>query len=266
MKVHWIVTGALERHALPQSLARLFPELESDTPQAVDSVTSCDVTITTPNVASRLQRFAAAIVFAADPGRDAEPPDLVVAVDDVELVNRHQPERIVANVREAVRAQIDCHYPSATRRERTRSIVSERCSFHLFGPMVEAYFFGEAEALRRAGARREALLARERDLEDFETVDPAYLATPSAPSQAARHPKRYLEHLCAPDEYKETRGGRRALEALDWPLVMRDPTATRLARSLHADLRWALGHGLLAGEVHPATGRFGHRENVLRNC
>ena len=32
--------------------------------------------------------------------------------------------------------------------------VRERCSFHLFRPMTEAYFFGDATALQRAGVSR----------------------------------------------------------------------------------------------------------------
>jgi len=214
----------------------------------------------------QLERFAAAIVAAADPGRHGSPPDLVVAVDDVELVNLHQPSRIAEHVREAIRRRVDVHHPSAARCDRTREIVRTRCSFHLFCPMVEAYFFGEVDALRRAGARHDAQLRDGRDLEDFETVDPAYLSSLPATLDAARHPKRYLAHLCEPGRYRETQHGKAALTTLDWPSVTRAPQATRLARWLLADLYDAVGRGQVNGELHPATSRFGHRDNVLRNC
>ncbi len=266
MIVQWIVTGQLERHALPHSLQRLFPELAFEAPQLVDSVTSCDVATVTAGVSSKLERFATAIVAAADPGRHGSPPDLVIAVDDVELVNLRQPARIAEHVREAIRRRVDVHYSSAARRDRTREIVRTRCSFHLFCPMVEAYFFGEADALRRAGARRDAQLRDGRDLEDFETVDPAYLTAHPASPDAARNPKRYLAHLCEPERYRETQHGKAALATLDWPAVTHQPQATRLARSLLADLYEAIGRGGVEGELHPATSRFGHRDNVLRNC
>lgn len=267
MIVQLIVTGELEKLALHTSLGRMFPEAEFVTPQFVDSVSSSDLSVVpTAPVQSRIDRFATAIVSAVDPGRRGTSPDLVLALDDVELVNRTRPEAIVAAVRDAVNRRIDVHHPTASRCERTRELVQTRCSFHLFAPMIEAYFFGEPAALRRAGAKRSAQLVPSRDLEDFETDDPGYLATRPGDPNAARHPKRYLANLCEPDTYRETLHGKAALASLDWGAVLVPSIFVQFARALFTDLDDALGRPLRDGRCHPATSRLGHPANILRNC
>ncbi len=58
-----------------------------------------------------------------------------------------------------------------------RQNVRERCSFHLMAPMTEAYFFGEAAALKRAGAMRNPSRFDRQvcDPEAFTVADSRYL-------------------------------------------------------------------------------------------
>lgn len=84
MKVHAIVTGELEKAAIERTLTRVFPALEFVSVQRVDGITSSDLSRTSlPSGAQTLlDKFAAALVAAADPGRDGKAPDLVLALDD----------------------------------------------------------------------------------------------------------------------------------------------------------------------------------------
>ena len=108
--------------------------------------------------------------------------------------------------------------------------VREQCSFHLFRPMTEAYFFGDATALQRAGVSRPHQLPAGLDLENFRTIDQEFLALPSgtSPDMPDRefHPKCYLRYLCDPTltdrrrRYRETAQGVAALGSLDWSDVL----------------------------------------------
>jgi hypothetical protein len=206
----------------------------------------------------------------------------VVAVDDLELVNAPHPQLVSDRVREAVHHYLH-HYEwaaDATRQQMIRR-MRERCSFHLFAPMVEAYFFAEPTALGRAGSTRPARIhAGSLDLEDFLTDDPDYLAHPNVPHQQkrkswaiperARHPKHYLRFLCDPGNpltkrYGETKEGVAALRELAWGLVFAHADRVRLARSLFEDISAGLNvpHPF-PGEGHPATANF-KAARVLRN-
>lgn len=290
-RVGLIVTGDVEELALHESLRRLFPTVDFARPQRGPSFTS-NTLRAAPDFDARIppdvEELARALVFAVDPGREreAEPYDLAVLVDDLELVNAACPERAVAYVREAVRLTIERAWSSAERRRRAHERVRERCSFHLFAPMVEAYFFGERAAdrgqpaLARAGAQRRSLFDPTAcDLEDFHCLEPDYLDPADASrywakGERVKHPKRYLQFLCDPEGrnrrqgYQETKGGRQALRSLDWGSVLAPAEHARFARSFILDLAEALGEhqvaAKFAGERHPLTSRQG-RENVLRN-
>ena len=158
-------------------------------------------------------------------------------------------------------------------------MVRERCSFHLFAPMLETYFFGEPAALRRAGTSAQPQLLSP-DVEAFETNDPAWLPTcrdenarraDIAPWwRHERHPKHYLEHLVERDGgfYTETAGGVRALRELDWNQTT--ATGSAFARALFEDLASSLGvpnpqgPGPTAAETWP-TPSTRPEQLVLRN-
>ncbi|MFE8602909.1 hypothetical protein [Archangium violaceum] len=233
---------------------------------------------------STLQNLASRLV--ADVVEADDPPDLLIALDDLELVNAPHPELVVARVREAVLMHMERHdWTSQAAREKATRLVRERCSFHLLAPMVEAYFFAEPEALVRAGAIRTSRFdAETTDLEAFVTDDPDYLSHPVVPHkqspkrkswaiplpERARHPKHYLRFLCDPTDpltrrYAETQGGAAALCKLDWSRVFAHTERVRLARSLFEDIADRLGvpHPF-PGEGHPATSDF-KNARVLRN-
>jgi hypothetical protein len=136
-----ITTGQCEHRALAGSLARMFGECDVEFRSLLGgpagSLTSAFVTYPAPRakvptLADRLvQRMHAELER-----RDG--PDLVIAVDDLELDNIETPGYVSGVVRDAiVRAMGDV--PTHAQRARFR----DRCSFHLLCPMVEAYFCGE---------------------------------------------------------------------------------------------------------------------------
>lgn len=285
MRVGLIVTGQCEERGLCDSLARVFRGTRFDVLRRVESFTSADVREMPVSPApSTLQNLASRLV--ADVVEVDDPPDLLIALDDLELVNAPHPELVTARVRDAVLAHMARHeWTSQAARQKATRIVRERCSFHLLAPMVEAYFFAEPEALVRAGAVRASRFdAEATDLEAFVTDDPEYLGHPvvahkQSPkrkswaiplAERARHPKHYLRFLCDPTDpltrrYAETQGGAAALCELDWSRVFAHSERVRLARSLFEDIADRLGvpHPF-PGEGHPATADF-KSARVLRN-
>lgn len=272
MRVALIVTGELERAALAASLQRVFPEHEFRVEMRFDGFTSQRVKNLGPTkVPGHVDKLAAALVAAVDPGRNGAPSDLAVLVDDLEIANLDQPDVVVATFRDAVERHVRAHWPSAARQDVSRERLRERASFHLLAPMIEAYFFGHAGSLDAAGAVTPPVLADGADLEDFTVVDAPYLdAPPAARTWArpdrARHPKSYLQYLIDPSmttRYREVKNGVDALDVLDWGgLARRDRTHLALLRSMLADLADALGHEAPQGVLHPATAR---KAGLLRN-
>lgn len=276
-----LTTGECEQLSLGRSLKRYFPSAEFITLKR-DSFTSTRVPVTPPpprprGLASVVDRFAAAMIASTDPGRDGVPPDLVLAVDDVELVNLDQIGAVTGLLRDAIKRHLDNHvWSSARRREQAAERLRGHCSFHLLCPMVEAYFFGEPKALARAGACRESTVdPTAHDVEDFTTDDASFLSIPDgqhywAKADRKKHPKRYLQYLVEPEgtntrPYRETEGGASALGELDWSRVLSHPNHTPLARALFTDLADALGvDNPFPGPCHPLTSRPGINR-VLRN-
>jgi hypothetical protein len=285
MRVGLIVTGQCEERGLCDSLERVFQGTRFEVLRRVESFTSADVREMPVSPApSTLQNFASRIV--ADIAEVDDPPELLLAIDDLELVNAPHPELVADRVRNAVLTHLQRHdWTSQAAREKAARLVRERCSFHLLAPMVESYFFAEPEALVRAGAGRPSRVdAKVIDLEEFVTDDPDYLGHPVVPNkqspkqkswaiplpERARHPKHYLRFLCDPNDphtrrYVETKGGAEALRKLDWAHVFARAEHVRLARSLFEDIADRLGvlHPF-PGEGHPATADF-KNARVLRN-
>ncbi len=241
-----IPTGKMEHAALAIALGRLFPGhtfLTRPIGQPLVSFTSESVTrIPVGGPAPHdLEDLVAELVAAVAPGQQHRPVDFACVVEDLELKNDHQPALVVQLFREAVRRYVDS-FPWPTARTRSEVFVRlrERCAFHLFRPMTEAYFFGDAAALRRAGAVQAAQLPSAPDLEQFRTTEAKYLQLPpdtrgknqkriiDMPDRE-RHPKSYLHYLCDPTladrrrRYRETQGGAAALVDLNWRQVLTDP-------------------------------------------
>jgi hypothetical protein len=278
-RVGLLVTGKCEERGLGGSLERVFTDVRFEVLDRIESFTSADLReLPETDVPSTLMKFAASLVAAVE----EDPPDLVVAIDDLELVNAPHPELVAHRMRDAVQHHLQHHaWPSEATRQKVLQRVRERCSFHLFAPMVEAYFFAEPEALVRAGGTRPARLdASSPDLERFLTDDPEYLQHPDVPHQQkrkswaiperARHPKHYLRFLCEPtqphtDRYVEARGGAEALRKLAWGGVFAHAERVQLARALFEDIADRLGvpHPF-PGEGHPATANF-KAARILRN-
>jgi hypothetical protein len=229
--------------------------------------------------------------------RGASTPDLVVGVDDLELVNLHQPQVVTRCIRRGVEDYLERNPEGRETDERRRVTLRTKCSFHLLVPMAEAYFFGERAALERAGVAPEldAKLCCA-DLEAFATDDPLFI--PDRPEHL-RHPKRYLVNLlrrsnqpqdreasphgdrrpstggfqgrednrAGPRLYRETHEGVRALESLAWPQLSDDPQTLGFARALFEDLADAFDvpNPLREGALAAATHLVDHRELLLRN-
>jgi hypothetical protein len=285
-KVVLITTGDCEQLALGASLKRYFPGAEFESLPRRESFTSSRVRASASRpagpraLATVVDRLAQAMIAVTDPGRDGTRPDLVIAVDDVEVVNLDQLDVVVAQLRQAVQRHLETFsWSSARRRDQVIERLREHCSFHLLCPMVEAYFYGEPGALQRAGARRPSKVdSLNIDVEDFATADEDFLSVPDGKTYWAKpnrqkHPKRYLEYLCDPDgspesakfAYRETGGGVSALQKLDWSGSFSLDGRAQLARSLFADLALALDvENPFPGTCHPLTSQPG-RDAVLRN-
>jgi len=309
-RVLLVVTGNLEQVALADALGRLFPSATFKTTKT-NGFTSQKLPLPVPGYhASKAEDLVEELLGAAiSPERGVPPYDFAVAVEDVELFNEVDVaalgasradegiECILAHMKLAISTVLHRKNAEQTttvlpkgKAKHTSSIATdhdrqqflrERCSFHLLRPMAEALLFGDRAALDRAAGDRVELPTvhfdpTTRDIEAFETDDPAYLATPDgqarwAKSNRRRHPKHYLEYLLDPGgtairPYKEIEHGKRGLSQLDWEAVLAPSTHARMVRAFLEDLADMLGVALppwAAGACHPATQRrFG---GALRN-
>jgi hypothetical protein len=258
-----IPTGRLEHAALAGSLQQLFPAHSfraNPADEPFDGFTSGDVSriLLTSPVMAQVSRLAQALVAAIVPGRRGEPADYAAVVEDLELVNAHQPDRVVQVFRGAVERHISLTWANQHRQSQVRAEVASRGAFHLFVPMTEAYFFGDPPALTRARAVLPPQLPPNLDLEQFRTADPTFLGLPPDPRSKRqgrriihmplreRHPKSYLHYLCDPTLndpdriYQETDGGAAALLELDWQQVLSAPPHCPFLHAFLDDLAEAL--------------------------
>ncbi len=247
------------------------------------SFTSCDVARPARpmprGVTTKIDELAAELVNAIFPGRRGKRRiDFAYVMEDLELCNRHQPDLVLSLFRGAVSSYIHQAWPRQS--EAVFAEVRERCSFHLFRPMTEAYFFGDEAALARAQVARQPHLPENGDLEDFRTIDPEFLAlTPETqriapmPERALR-PKDYLQYLCDPtlsdkrQRYKEARNGVAALQALDWESVLGPAPHCPFLHAFLDDLAAALNSPLpfVRQEHAYQRARFpGSDPRILRN-
>jgi hypothetical protein len=280
-----IPTGTMEHLALGQALAAVFPDhtfVARPTETHANGFTSRDVaplaTAQSGPVPTNLDELAAELVNAIFPGRRGEKIDFAYVVEDLELRNQDQPALVLDLFRGAVDRYIRRMWPQQF--DGIFAQVCERCSFHLFRPMTEANFFGDAAALQRAGVSRPHHVPADLDLEHFRTIDQEFLALPAGTSRIADmpdrefHPKCYLSYLCDPTlgdrraRYRETVGGVAALRSLDWSGVLHPPPHCPFLHAFLDDLAEALNSPLAF--VNPARAdprvRFpGPKNRILRN-
>ena len=281
-----ITTGKVEQLALGEFLNKAFPDVEfrSEFTEGFTSARLLDEFDKTPTNAAKL---AARLVAAVDPGRStrrAGRADFAVAVDDVELYNIDQPERIIEVFRDAVREHVEERWPSQDRRQTAFDRLREQASFHLLSPMVESYFYTDENSIKALGLDPDSPRIRtDHDAESFWTDDPDYtqaigtLADRTAAGRTwtaaqwyERHPKHYLKYLLSPTSpydptvksYKERDEGAKALVALDADTVLTHQSHQTFLRSLINDLADALNAPNRKGDCNPLTSNNG---TLLRN-
>lgn len=253
-RIKLIVTGDMEKQALHVSLSQVFSIQDGepviwDTPRKVQCATSHR--LTEAREPSKLMvELVKAMFSEVGIGKTGHPADLVVVIDDLELDNLEQEHVVAAHFRAAVESVLSTYNMAA--QDRYRALLRDKCSFHLMKPMVEAYLFGDEQALRIAGVPDTAILrlVHATDVEAFETNDPAWLPTCQTENIVRRerkpwwrhecHPKHYLEHLAKRGqedyEYEETRHGRNALMTLAWQRVPKLASDAPILRALFQDL------------------------------
>jgi hypothetical protein len=279
-RVQLVVTGDMEREALAASLRHAFPEHELDflPTLKVQDFTSSRLGShpgRVPGQKTRAQSMAQTIVSAFEPGQFLKAiPDLVLAVDDLELVNVDQPHVVTAYLAREIELTLKDRKLLASDETRVRALLRDRASFHLFVPMPEAYFYAEPDALARAGVKAESRFdVASHDTETFEVDDPAYREwlgkrAPNA-VEPHRHPKQYLRYLCDPSAnieraYRETKEGVRAFETLAWSEVTARTSRECYARALLEDFADGIGASWQSpGPVAPLTAR--RSGGLLRN-
>jgi len=305
VRVAILPTGRLEWEALPQALQSLFPNHEfyslptkeevcSNTEDyPAHSFTSCDVVgllgRETPNAADKLIERAAAEAIGDARGR-REVADLVVIIDDLEIANLHQPESVVAVVRESAQRYLNSMSYETKRQARYVDALKSRVSFHLAKPMIESWLFADLEGLKQAcNPSRIAQLMPDIDPECFHTNDPEYDADDGqncqlwhslseqekkkkkkthkpewlkTGDQRKLHPKAYLSWLCFVSDgkkcssYSETGCGAEALKCLSWDKLFINPNHACFARSMIYDIAATLN------EKYP----FPNDENGKQAC
>lgn len=290
MRVALIATGQLEYRALDTALSQLFPRVEFVSLPAnrgpLDGFTSGLVSNSDAarNDTTSVRKLAAQVVSSVEPGQPRSGRfDFAFLIEDLELVNDGHLERVVELVREAVSAHVRSSFPAPHRAD-VFDRVKRTCSFHLLRPMVEAYFFGDSDALARARIQRQPQLDSARDFEQLLVTDPEYLevaddneklkAHHGGAGDRARHPKSYMTYLCDPQlakkrPYRETHEGVAALEQLNWQRVIQAAAMNcPFLSAMLDDLAWAVEQPLdwvTLGQTAELTRMKSDAGTVLRN-
>ncbi|MBN3779320.1 hypothetical protein G3O06_17435 [Burkholderia sp. Ac-20345] len=250
-----VVTGDLELKSLAESLKSQFPthrggeEVIWDKTRKMNCSTSHRLR-SGAEPSQPMLNLARAMLAEALNGKQGKPADLVIVIDDVELGNVGQEEVIAEHFRAAVDIELEKKGFSGNTLDRYKGEIRDRCSFHVLRPMVEAYFFGEMQALRSMGVMDAPLLRHETDVENFESVDGCWLPECYTQNQIQEkngvgwwrhetHPKHYISHLLMRGNsaaYDETLQGASALRTLDWKNVPKIATDALFIRALFEDL------------------------------
>lgn len=302
-------TGRTEWHGLGAALTRIFPDhtfYSLPTTQEVAServgfpyagFTSAELTDESetkpPECALELVERAAQEAVG---DRKRKAADLVLIVEDLELLNAHQPRRVVSVMRKAAEQHLE-GLASTQVKQKTQAALRSKASFHLIAPMIEAWFFGDTQSLARAGVPEAAAVCfgAQTDPEAFETADPSYLkacaadcpalaALPSAKQKQrrpkwlgtlhrAQHPKGYLQWLCrdpadrACTTYSESKHGGEALAKIRWEVLLaRPPEHFAFLRALIEDLEDGLDCRRAIENVEGAASLLTARSSAPRNA
>lgn len=269
MRIALLVTGKTELRGLPAALVRLFPghrfEAKDDVPgRPFRSFTSAELPVVPAlRCDTAVDKLVARAASLVDPATQ-DPWDRVVVLDDLELVNQHQPAVVTQTFRAAMVEHLERY--GADRRAELASAVRQRVSLHLAAPMIESWLFGDDAALVRLGVSVQPQV-KEGDLERFEATDEAYLSAEDTncpvwcargrkrgdrpkwlgATQRARHPKGYLQWLLLDGQhpgctrYDEAGAGAAALADLDWARVLQLKRRFCYLRALVEDLEDTLG-------------------------
>jgi hypothetical protein len=258
LQVRLLVTGDMEVKSLAQSFQSQFPaerdgrDVKWLKPRRSQCATSHRLW-PGKDPSRPMCDLARAMIAEVITGRQGDPVDLVIVVEDVELDNLGQEEVIADHFRRAVLKEFAERAQAWDMRtvERNRQRVQACCSFHVLRPMPEAYFFGDPLALQRAGIRPEVpQLRHPTDVESFEVIDTNWLPSCHAINHQhalagrtwwlnERHPKDYLQHLLVTHydaSYSETLQGAAALAQLNWPMLPKEEGDARFVRALFQDL------------------------------
>lgn len=247
--IQLIVTGKTEDRALDKALGAAFPTTRSGAPVIwrtgviVAEPANAPLKPVAHLPAANMMKLAQKMVLTAtrSPLPGQPPPDLVLAIGDVELHNLGQEPLLVEHMRAALQQHLATDPGAST-------LLRDRCAYHLLRPMAEASFFGDQATLRRAGVgadERPAL--RSRDVEAFETIDthPDWTQRCADAAQRngswwqhERHAAEYLTHLTerpGATRYRKTTSGVAALSSIPWVDVVHTEPSPYL-RALFDDL------------------------------
>ncbi len=216
---------------------------------------------------TQLDKIVSRVIALVDP-LVGEGWHQVCVVDDLELVNRDQPDVVLRVAREAFeRALWRLHRRDPRRAALIRGALRRKASVHVIRPMVEAWFFGAPSIFQRDGVRFDARFhIVGGDPEAFESTDRDYIAATEAQcpewclrrrkrgdrpkwlgADRVHHPKGYLQWLMrdgahkACTAYDEAHGGAEALAGLDWAALLDGPRDAPFARALVEDIADGLG-------------------------
>ncbi len=287
-RIRLIVTGDTEELALHDSLRRFFPThrsngevVEWDVPRFHRGGATSNRLDYAAQPNGAMKKLARIMLNEAIIGKHGKPADFVILVDDVELANVGQETVVSHHFRQALEQELSKTNYSGHNLINCKNILRSNCSFHLLKPMVEAYFFGgDVNVLHIAGVPIHIKPKLDKtDVEMFEVIDTKYIE--KCEKQLEKpwwreecHPKKYLDYLIKQDKpcrraYEETKHGKEALLALDWPKVPTQTTETPVVRSLFADIAdWFGIPNPLPGDIHsgfyPST-NVPHHTLLLRN-
>lgn len=255
-RIKLIVTGDMEKSALHNSLKGFFPDLRNeedvswDVPRKVQCATSYPLRPLVEGLSpsTTMVSLAKAMFAEVFPGKHGSPADFVIVIDDVELGNLGQEALIAEHFRAAVNEVFRQRNHDFRTESRLRDELRQKCSFHVLKPMVEAYLFGDPNALQLAGIPNTVIsrLVHPTDVEQFESNDPNWLPFCQAENLQKQlqnkpwwrnelHPKRYIEYL-TDNTYEETENGKEALFGLDWRTVPKNHLDIPIVRSLFEDI------------------------------
>jgi len=285
VKVALLTTGLTELWGLPRALTNLFPghkfiAIEDRPNRPFHGFTSnrLPAPLAPVGIETSLDKLVAQGVSLVDP-ETAEPWELAVILDDLELANRTQPDVVCSEVRCAVERHLAGLERGPAAEQRLEDAVRTRLSFHLAVPMIESWFFAAPKALTDLGVSDKPFHMRPGDPEQFESTDRDYIAANpnactlwcrhrrpkgdrpkwvSAGAERVRHPKGYLQWLLINPAHKTCtsyregqHGAAPKLACIDWSSLLGTRNKMPFARSLVDDLAQGLGQ---APAVNPWNG------------